>query len=322
MATRPGDLATAAARAVTEESRSRALRHPLWLGSLALLVVNDHLLKGAGWLPGWLTGKLSDFAGMIVAPVLLVVVLRARHAWARAAACALVAAIFVAIKLFPAAARALEQGLALAHVHWQVWSDPTDIAALVVLPAAWWLTSPRVGTTQAARGTDRWLVIAGAVACLATSPPLPTSVSLDLTLINRARGAHQLALYATDSPLDCAAIEAGDLGSLSTATFTRESCAELAPGEELHLGSIIHVNKDGAAPLDAGAGCSAVVIRAAGLADMVLTWPAIAPETTDALAAELYLEEAGSQLYVAGSDYVGAAPAAFTLPASGCPGAP
>jgi hypothetical protein len=169
---------------------------------------------------------------------------------------------------------------------------------------------------------DRWLVIAGATACLATSPPLPSYAAIDLTLINRTQGARPLALYVTDSPLDCAAIEAGDLGSLATATFTVERCAALAPGEELRLGSIIHVNKEGTAPLDAGTGCSAAVIRAAGLSDMVLTWPAIAPETTDALAAELYLEEAGSQLYVAGSDYVGAAPAAFTLPASGCPGAP
>ena len=43
---------------------SRALLHPLWLGSLALLVLNDHVLKGAGLLPGVLTGKLSDFAGV------------------------------------------------------------------------------------------------------------------------------------------------------------------------------------------------------------------------------------------------------------------
>ena len=64
------------------------------------------------------------------------------------------------------------------------------------------------------------------------------------------------------------------------------------------------------------------MIRAAGLADMVLTWPVIAPEIADSSAAQLYLEEAGSGLYVAGTDFVDAAPAAFTLPASGCPGTP
>src|SRR4051812_14533255 len=47
-----------------------AVGHPLWWGSLAVLVANDHLLKGRGVVPSWLTGKLSDFAFLIVAPVL------------------------------------------------------------------------------------------------------------------------------------------------------------------------------------------------------------------------------------------------------------
>jgi hypothetical protein len=38
------------------------LRQPLWWGALALLLVNDNLLKGSGLAPAWLTGKLSDFA--------------------------------------------------------------------------------------------------------------------------------------------------------------------------------------------------------------------------------------------------------------------
>ncbi|MCZ7683483.1 MAG: hypothetical protein M5U28_33725 [Sandaracinaceae bacterium] len=62
----------------SRESDAIALRHPLWWASLALLVANDHWLKGADLLPGWLTGKLSDLAGLIVAPVLLSALLRAR----------------------------------------------------------------------------------------------------------------------------------------------------------------------------------------------------------------------------------------------------
>ena len=41
----------------------RALLHPLWVAALVLLVVNDHLLKGAGLVPGVVTGKLSDTQG-------------------------------------------------------------------------------------------------------------------------------------------------------------------------------------------------------------------------------------------------------------------
>ena len=38
------------------------LFHPVTLAALALLVVNDRVLKGA--LPGAVTGKLSDVAGL------------------------------------------------------------------------------------------------------------------------------------------------------------------------------------------------------------------------------------------------------------------
>ena len=48
----------------------RGLTHPGWWCALALLALNDHMLKGSGLLPGALTGKLSDVAGMVAAPVL------------------------------------------------------------------------------------------------------------------------------------------------------------------------------------------------------------------------------------------------------------
>ncbi|HEX4514247.1 MAG TPA: hypothetical protein VH054_11945 [Polyangiaceae bacterium] len=51
-----------------------AMLHPLTLVSLALLVMNDHFLKWAH--PSWLTGKLSDVAGMILAPIVLSVATR------------------------------------------------------------------------------------------------------------------------------------------------------------------------------------------------------------------------------------------------------
>ncbi len=46
------------------------LLHPLALASLATLVVNDHVLKGA--FPGLVTGKLSDIAGVVLLPLVLV----------------------------------------------------------------------------------------------------------------------------------------------------------------------------------------------------------------------------------------------------------
>lgn len=48
--------------------------HPFFLLSLLLLIINDHLLKL--YSPSWLTGKLSDVAGLIVVAVFLSIVFR------------------------------------------------------------------------------------------------------------------------------------------------------------------------------------------------------------------------------------------------------
>lgn len=50
-----------------------AMLHPAVLGALVLLIVNDHLLKGAlaGTALSVVTGKLSDVAGLAFFPVLL-----------------------------------------------------------------------------------------------------------------------------------------------------------------------------------------------------------------------------------------------------------
>lgn len=52
-----------------------ALLNPIAVLATALLVVNDHLLK-AHW-PGFVTGKLSDVAGMIVAPLVILAIMEA-----------------------------------------------------------------------------------------------------------------------------------------------------------------------------------------------------------------------------------------------------
>jgi hypothetical protein len=45
-----------------------ALSHPLSVGATGLLILNDHVLKSA--MPGLVTGKLSDFAGLFFFPFL------------------------------------------------------------------------------------------------------------------------------------------------------------------------------------------------------------------------------------------------------------
>jgi hypothetical protein len=147
----------------------------------ALLLLNDRVLKAGGIAPAWLTGKLSDFAGLLVAPVLIALLLRALGvARARAAtlSCASVGLGFAALKLSPSCAAAFDAmaGAALRCLDPDLTSrtvaDPSDLLALPVLVLARRIAA----RVQLGRGL---LLRAGlcvaAFACLGTSSP-PTYV--------------------------------------------------------------------------------------------------------------------------------------------------
>ena len=124
-----------------ELNPGRALLTPTWLVALAVLALNDHLLKGAGLLPGAVTGKLSDFAGMIVAPVLLAALLRVRSRRGLLACHAAIGAVFAAINLSPAAADAWTALMANIWP-WRITVDPTDLIALPALALGWRVLVP------------------------------------------------------------------------------------------------------------------------------------------------------------------------------------
>lgn len=152
----------------------RALLHPLWLSALALLIVNDHLLKGSGLLPEPITGKLSDLAGMIVAPALLAAILRLSSTRALLAAHAATGAVFAAIKLSPAAAHAMERLVSLTPFTWRIYVDPTDLIALPVLLVAWRVLVPAMRELVDERPVlHRVATVAGGMACMATSQVHP-----------------------------------------------------------------------------------------------------------------------------------------------------
>jgi hypothetical protein len=64
--------ATRTARTIETDVPGGLLLHPIVLAAIALFVINDHVFKLAH--PGWLTGKLSDVAGLIFFPVLIAAV--------------------------------------------------------------------------------------------------------------------------------------------------------------------------------------------------------------------------------------------------------
>ncbi len=63
------DAAPSAASLRANDGRARGLVHPGAVVAIAILVVNDHLLKAR--YPGLVTGKVSDFAGLAFFPLFL-----------------------------------------------------------------------------------------------------------------------------------------------------------------------------------------------------------------------------------------------------------
>lgn len=130
-------------------ARPDRLLHPAFVGAVALLAVNDHVLKDR-W-PGLITGKLSDFAGLFVVAVVAGVAASTASAAATrrrtgcdpgaavvTAAVTLVALAFTALKLSP-----LASALAAPVLGGPTRTDPTDLVALaVVIPAHRFLTPP------------------------------------------------------------------------------------------------------------------------------------------------------------------------------------
>jgi hypothetical protein len=99
------------------------LLHPAALAAIALLVVDDHLLKTAQ--PGVITGKLSDVAALVFFPLVLVAAWETLRSltpgWRGpdprvvSIAVAATAAVFIAVKLSPAAETAYEVILGIAQ---------------------------------------------------------------------------------------------------------------------------------------------------------------------------------------------------------------
>jgi hypothetical protein len=147
-----------------------AVLHPGTIGSLAILILNDHLGK-ARW-PGLVTGKLSDIAGLIFFPIILLGVSSMATDWRRGssvrhgvpstharAAVTLTACAFVAVKTIPVVA--LSYSITLGWIQWPfrtivhllsgsgvpasvpviVHADPTDLIALPAVLAALYIGS-------------------------------------------------------------------------------------------------------------------------------------------------------------------------------------
>ncbi|HYJ08231.1 MAG TPA: hypothetical protein VEX18_04465, partial [Polyangiaceae bacterium] len=316
---------------MTKGSQWAALRSPIFGVALLVLVLNDHWLKGAGLLPGWLTGKLSDFAGLIVAPLLLVSVLRLRARGARLLCWAAVAAVFSAIKLWPSAARALEQLTGAVGLSWRIWVDPSDLLALSVLPLGWWVLRSSAAAAPAPRASwwfERVTAMLAMLACMATSND-SRKVQTSIAVVNTTHQSLELQVFRAKEPLDCEVPVADLRAGIAAGDFAFESCSTLEPLVPMPLD--LDWSGDDAdgeprvPPPDSARVCDAVVLRAAGLEDTVLFWNDVPKVDVDRYggiprerAHVLYLEQVGEKLFAERPSVAQVWPASFSLPEAAC----
>jgi hypothetical protein len=315
--------------------------HPLFWIALVVLLVNDHILKQAHVLPGVVTGKLSDFAGMLVAPVVLTALLRLRGQVGRMVAFACVAAAFTAIKLSRPCADLVETVTAYTPLPWRLWCDSTDLVALSMLPLAWWLCARRdeaaigVWFTSCVRAAG---VVLGVFACAASSSSDERYVGTAF-LFNGTMRTQTVRLYRLQTPLDCRRTLDDPATWPGRDAFAFRTCSTLAVRDILpldqgwqDLGTWSPLNEGfSAEPADAGVAgptCDAVLLRADGLQPVVVTWNGVSPIVITG--AEFFgdtanddhgliLEQAGQRLLIEGTSLLRVLPAGFAPAPADCP---
>lgn len=146
--------------------------NPLPALAMAIMALNDHWAKYA--FPGLLTGKLSDFAGVFYFPLFLCALyclvknllltrqnshlpranletqsqkqtpspgsprIASIHPRLMIFSCLATGALMAAIKLSPTVSSVIESSFSSWFFRIQIVPDPSDLTALVMLPASYW----------------------------------------------------------------------------------------------------------------------------------------------------------------------------------------
>ncbi len=252
----------------------RALTTVSWVVALILLALNDHLWKQSGELPQWFTGKLSDFAGLYVAPALLAILLRVRTARALAACHLAVGAGFAAINLDPRAAALAIDGMRLFGFEWRIVTDAEDLIALPALLASQlWLgrhmAQARPHATPHLLRTARYgLAGAGLLLCMATSDddgPFSNTIGTQGPHLHNASDETIVVLVQPLKPtvqLDCDVIGAEPAERLPDAAFAPAIAYRLRPHENGGLGQEQSLQRS----------CNAARIGGADLTPAIVFW--------------------------------------------------
>ena len=152
----------------------RCLQHPVTWLSIALLVVNEHILKVV--YPSWITGKLSDFAGLFFFPFIVTAGLsfllskyKISSSRIGLLAFGIVGIWFALLKTYPLANDLTKTFTSqLIGLPTKFILDPTDLIALFAMIPAWiiWEKPNSKKPSSAAYAA----LLFGSLAVIATSP--------------------------------------------------------------------------------------------------------------------------------------------------------
>ncbi len=265
----------------------RALLHPAWLLALAVLAVNDHVLKGAGVLPGVVTGKLSDLAGLFVAPALLASLLGVGGRRALAACHAAVGAGFAVIQVWAPAAAGLVAVTAWLGLPWVITMDPTDLLALPMLLVSWRvlvpaMARPRPGARLRRRALELAAASAGLACTMGTSvvePPWLRPFDGDVFLYNDSEDetlALQVQALKPTVAIDCDAVMADPGRFLQPELFDVAQIWNIGPGQAGNLREVAGESET------ASVSCQVFRVSVTGVASpaIVAWWPQDIPRAS------------------------------------------
>jgi hypothetical protein len=256
-----------------------ALSHPAWWAALAVLLINDNLLKGRGVVPGWLTGKLSDLAFVVVAPTLFAALLPRALPARRALAFVSVVGLYVAADLSRAVSDGFVAVMARVGIAARLWPDVTDLLALAMLP----LTIHLLRLSPRAEGRGRFTlqrigVMTGAAACLATSAPL--GYQHEPFLLNATTGARTIRVTWVLRQLPCDPPET-IAAALDPSDLDDPRSFDLGSGQTATLGGLPAMGQSpvGMCPSDEqsrfhhSAGCVGAILESEGVAPVLMVAP-------------------------------------------------
>ena len=270
-----------------------ALVHPASIAAIGILLINDHVMKQVA--PSWLTGKISDFAGLYFAPFVVLVVWEASlgvvipRISGRTVALATyvtVGLFFAAFKVSSEAADAFVRIVGMSGVRISIVVDPTDLVAVVSLPLSYalWSRQRRYAARAATiRPLRRVAVLtAAALAIAATSAAQPTLTSIavdsadgDLLYAVLVSAGDNDGLYVSDN---------GGLGWLRVSTMTGEISVDPAHARTAYIldapdsDSALLRLKLGSRPVEIGPGR-----RGQGTYDLHSSFIAVGPWPTPVL---------------------------------------